>query len=62
MPETRVQAVHAFARAHLYSPAGFIAYMPDLTPEEYERHFVEVIRKVIRDQEMEQARIRLLCT
>ena len=27
--------------------AGLIVYMPDLTPEEYERHFAEDIRKAI---------------
>ena len=47
MLETRVHAVQAFARALHYSPAGFIASMPDLTPEEYERHFVDGIRKPI---------------
>ena len=40
--------------------AGLIVYMPDLTPEEYERHFTEDIRKAILDEEMDQARIARL--
>ena len=62
MPETRVHAVHAFARARLYSPAGFIAYMPDLTPGGLRAPLYRWHPTGYLDEELEQARIRLLCT
>lgn len=40
--------------------AGLIVYMPDLSPEELERHITEDIRKAILDEEDEQARIARL--
>ena len=40
--------------------ASIIVYMPDLTPEEYERHFTEDIRISILNEELEQARITRL--
>lgn len=40
--------------------AGRIAYLPDLSPEELERHTEADLRKAIFDEEMEQARITRL--
>ena len=40
--------------------AGRITYLPDISPEELERHFAEDIRKAIMDEEDEQARLTRL--
>ena len=40
--------------------AGQTFYMPDLSPEDFERHFSADIDKAILDEEMEQARITRL--
>lgn len=37
--------------------AGRTIYMPDISPEDLERHIAEDTRKAILDEEMEQARI-----
>ena len=42
--------------------AGRITYLPDLSPEELERHMAADIRKTILDEEMEEARITRLLT
>ena len=40
--------------------AGRSVYMPDISPEELERHIAEDTRKTILDEELEQARIARL--
>jgi hypothetical protein len=40
--------------------AGRSVYLPDISPEELERHIAEDTRKAILDEEMEQARITQL--
>ena len=40
--------------------AGRSVYLPDISPEELERHMAEDTRRAILDEEMEQARITRL--
>lgn len=40
--------------------AGRSVYLPDISPEEFERHIAADTRKAIMDEEMEQARIARL--